>query len=126
MNHRRAKPAIEPTIVDTIITAVAPALIICMISSLVFFLIIAFYRSEYSFAFDVYPWLVHFRDGVGSKNCHESGRTHANLFGIALFAAACVAMFSLRYYQRTDGGDQPRHQRWPVTGRMVLGGSNHF
>jgi Domain of unknown function (DUF4129) len=93
MNRRRVKSAYEPSIVDTIITGVAPALIICMISSLVFFLIVAFYRSEYSSRLMYILGLYTFATVLVARIAIESGRAHANIFGIALFAAACVAMF---------------------------------
>lgn len=93
MVRDRTQPKLEPTAVDVIVTALSPALIIGMISSLVFFLVIAFYRGDYNARMMYILGLYTAATVLVARIAIEDGRAHANWFGIPLFGAACLAVF---------------------------------
>ncbi len=88
----RPKPlASEP--LDEIVNVVSTGLIIGMIISLVFFLVIAFYRGDYDMRLMYILGLYVFATVLVARIAIDSGRASANAFGLALFAAASLAMF---------------------------------
>ncbi len=91
MTGRPKTLASEP--LDEIVNVVSTGLIIGMIISLVFFLVIAFYRGDYDMRLMYILGLYVFATVLVARIAIDSGRAYANAFGLALFAAASLAMF---------------------------------
>lgn len=85
-------PRLHKTLVDYLVIAISPALIMTLIGSLVFFLIEVFYsgpfelRLKYVFALYVFAAVLVGRIAI------EEGREHARLFAVPLAAAALVVL----------------------------------
>lgn len=90
----RAERSLKPqaTAFDALAMALAPALIIGMIASLVFFLVIAFYQGAYDARLMMILGFFTVGTVLIARIAIESGRTHANAFSVPLAIVAVIAM----------------------------------
>jgi len=93
MNRRDKNPTLAPTAIDAIVVALSPALIIGMVSCLVFFLVVAFYRGEYDQRLMYILGLFTLATVLIARIAIESGRTYANAFSLPLAIVSVIAMF---------------------------------
>ncbi len=93
MNRRDKKPTLAPTAIDAIVVALSPALIIGMVSCLVFFLVVAFYRGEFDQRLMYILGLFTLATVLIARIAIESGRTYANAFSLPLAIVSVIAMF---------------------------------
>src|SRR5262245_22442601 len=93
---------IQPTLMDYVVIAINPALIIVLINSLVYFLLEMFYQGQY-------PERLHFCLSMFilgavliARISMEEGWEHAAPFGIALAIAISLAMHRFVSYENTS------------------------
>lgn len=93
---------IQPTLMDYLVIAINPALIIVLIGSLVYFLLEMFYQGQY-------PERLHFCLSLFilgavliARISMEEGREHAAPFGIALAVVISLAMHQFVSYKGTS------------------------
>ncbi len=92
MVSRKPKEKLNATGLDALVVAVSPALIMGMVSCLVFFLIAAFYRGQYDQRLIYILGLYIFAAVLIARIAIESGRMHSIAFSIPLAIAAMIAM----------------------------------
>ena len=81
-----------PTAFDATAVAASTALIIGMVGSLVFFLIVAFYRGQYDFRLMYIFGLYSAATVLVARIAIESGRTYANAFSLPLAVVSILAI----------------------------------
>ncbi len=92
MSRRAKRPTIAPTAIDAIVVALSPALVIGMVTCLVFFLVVAFYRGEYDQRLMYILGLFTLATVLIARIAIESGRSYANAFSIPLAIVSVIAM----------------------------------
>jgi hypothetical protein len=88
---------LRPTLADYVVIGISPALIMCLVSSLVFFLIEVFYQGSYNGRL---TWIMGMfvMGAVGvARISIEEGREHATIFALPL--AIVTAIATLRFVQ---------------------------
>ena len=81
-----------PPLADSIVLIISPVLIMCMVASLVFFLIAAFYHGLYPERLCYITALFVFAAVLIAKIAMEEGRGYASIFSVALGGAVLLAM----------------------------------
>lgn len=90
---RETPPAkLMPTAFDAAAVAASTALIIGMVGSLVFFLIVAFYRGQYDLRLMYIFGLYSAATVLVARIAIESGRTYANAFSLPLAVVSIIAI----------------------------------
>jgi hypothetical protein len=89
---RNRKPKLASTPIDAIVIALSPALIIGMVSCLIFFLVLAFYQGQYDQRLMYILGLYTVAIVLIARIAIESGRQYALAFSIPLALATIVAM----------------------------------
>ncbi|HBE69729.1 MAG TPA: hypothetical protein DDW52_16405 [Planctomycetaceae bacterium] len=103
MVTRKKKQRIEkhqPTSVDYVVVAVVPALIICMICCLLYFLVIAFYSGNFDTRLMYLLSLFTLAAVLIARIAAEEGRGYASVFSVPL---ALVSYAGMCIYVRIDG-----------------------
>lgn len=112
---RRSKPnhsapsKLPATALDAMAMAVSTVLIIGMVGSLVFFLVIAFYRGEYDARLMYILGLYSVATVLIARIAIESGRAYANAFSVPL---AIVSLLAMLRFVKIEGGLEA--WSWPV------------
>jgi hypothetical protein len=83
---------LQKTLIDYLVMAISPALIMALIGSLVFFLIEVFYEGPFEARLKYVFTLYVFAAVLVGRIAIEEGREHARLFAVPLAAAALVVL----------------------------------
>lgn len=117
MVTRKKKPRVEkqqPTSVDYVVVAVVPALIICMICCLLYFLVIAFYSGNFDVRLMYLLSLFTLAAVLIARIAAEEGRGYASVFSVPL---ALVSYAGMCVYVRIDGPLQSI--AWLINGALL-------
>jgi hypothetical protein len=101
---------LQPTLMDYVVIAINPALIMVLITSLVYFLLEMFYQGEYPERLHFCLTMFVFAAVLIARISMEEGWERAAPFGIALAAAIALAMHQFVKY---DGS------KWEAVGWMI-------
>ena len=99
MSHR-----LQPTLTDYVVIAINPALIMLLITSLVYFLLELFYQGQYPERLHFCLWWFIFGIVLVSRISMEEGWDRAAPFGAALAIVVALAMNKFVSYQGTNLG----------------------
>ena len=100
MNDRQRPRHLHKTMVDYVAIAIAPALIMLLIGSLVFFLVDAFYSGDFVFSLKFIFTMYVIATVLIGRIAIEEGKEHAMLYAIPL---AIVSMMAVGMFAKVTG-----------------------